>query len=219
MPDLYNLIKCKIEFIISIRGNMKSNKYLTNKKSIFISLIIVFLMILLIYGIIALKIFFEATTSVPVSFIIMIYSLVSIVSIIVGLVPILYFDTGTMYCEDEFFIYKRNIFSSKYFIEYRNLQLVYITFKRTPSRFHSPMGKAVFIYYRKKNYIRIELNQKIIQELIKHIDSKKIEVEFNSFLSFRKKYRKLLYPYLDEESQLKVQQRYPLEVVEFVKTK
>lgn len=33
MPDLYNLIKCKIEFIISIRGNMKSNKYLTNKKS------------------------------------------------------------------------------------------------------------------------------------------------------------------------------------------
>lgn len=144
-----------------------------------------------------------------------IYILVGAIADFVICIPVLIYGTGTIRFDDDMFVYKSCFFSKRCLMKYDDISKIFISFTTHPVGLKRAVSKAIYVCRGKHPEYKIDLGTNVIKEFLHRTESKKIEVEFNSFLSFRKKYRILLYPYLNEKSKLIVKQTYPLEVAEF----
>ena len=101
------------------------------------------------------------------------------------------FSTITLY-EDRF-CYKKWLFSMKKWMKYDDITQLYIDFCNYPVGISGQRApKSIFINSATATECQVNITYKLIAEFRKHIDKKRIHVNFESLLSFRKKFREQL---------------------------
>lgn len=101
------------------------------------------------------------------------------------------FSTITLY-EDRF-CYKKWLFSKKKWMKYDDITQLYIDFCNYPVGISGQrVPKSIYINSATATEFQVNITYKLIAEFRKHVDKKRIHVNFDSLLSFRKKFREQL---------------------------
>lgn len=112
-------------------------------------------------------------------------------AICIPYVLILGSSTITLY-EDRF-CYKKRLFSKKKWMKYDDITQLYIDFCNYPVGVSGQRApKSIYINSATATECQVNITYKLIAEFRKHVDKKRIHVNFESLLSFRKKFREQL---------------------------
>ena len=122
--------------------------------------------------------------------------------------PQLPFSTITFYEKE--FCYQKHLFGKKEWMAYEDIELLNIDFCSYPAGITLNSGRvpaSIEIIYKYVTLYRINITYKVVAEFLKHIEKKRIHVNFESLWTFRKKYRKLLYDYLTIWKKIELEQK------------
>ena len=118
------------------------------------------------------------------------------------------FSTITFYEKE--FCYQKHLFGKKEWMAYEDIELLNIDFCSYPAGITPSTGRVppdIEIIYKYVTLYRINITYKVVSEFLKHIEKKRIHVNFESLWTFRKKYRKLLYDYLTIWKKIDLEQK------------
>ena len=122
--------------------------------------------------------------------------------------PQLPFSTITFYEKE--FCYQKHLFGKKEWMAYEDIELLNIDFCNYPIGISLNSGRvpaSIEIIYKYVTLYRINITYKVVAEFLKHIEKKRIHVNFDSLWTFRKKYRELLYDYLTIWKKIELEQK------------
>ena len=122
--------------------------------------------------------------------------------------PQLPFSTITFYEKE--FCYQKHLFGKKEWMAYEDIELLNIDFCSYPAGITPSTGRVppnIEIIYKYVTLYRINITYKVVAEFLKHIEKKRIHVNFESLWTFRKKYRELLYDYLTIWKKIELEQK------------
>ena len=122
--------------------------------------------------------------------------------------PQLPFSTITFYEKE--FCYQKHLFGKKEWMAYEDIELLNIDFCSYPAGITLNSGRvpaSIEIIYKYVTLYRINITYKVVAEFLKHIEKKRIHVNFDSLWTFRKKYRELLYDYLTIWKKIELEQK------------
>lgn len=116
------------------------------------------------------------------------------------------FSTITFYEKE--FCYQKHLFGKKEWMAYEDIELLNIDFCNYPIGISGARVPAsIEVIYKYVTLYRINITYKVVAEFLKHIEKKRIHVNFESLWTFRKKYRKLLYDYLTIWKKIELEQK------------
>ena len=118
------------------------------------------------------------------------------------------FSTITFYEKE--FCYQKHLFGKKEWMAYEDIELLNIDFCSYPAGITPSTGRVppnIEIIYKYVTLYRINITYKVVAEFLKHIEKKRIHVNFESLWNFRKKYRELLYDYLTIWKKIELEQK------------
>ena len=120
--------------------------------------------------------------------------------------PQLPFSTITFYEKE--FCYQKHLFGKKEWMAYEDIELLNIDFCNYPIGISGARVPAsIEVIYKYVTLYRINITYKVVAEFLKHIEKKRIHVNFDSLWTFRKKYRELLYDYLTIWKKIELEQK------------
>ena len=122
--------------------------------------------------------------------------------------PQLPFSTIPFYEKE--FCYQKHLFGKKEWMAYEDIELLNIDFCSYPAGITLNSGRvpaSIEIIYKYVTLYRINITYKVVAEFLKHIEKKRIHVNFDSLWTFRKKYRELLYDYLTIWKKIELEQK------------
>lgn len=120
--------------------------------------------------------------------------------------PQLPFSTITFYEKE--FCYQKHLFGKKEWMAYEDIELLNIDFCNYPIGISGARVPAsIEVIYKYVTLYRINITYKVVAEFLKHIEKKRIHVNFESLWTFRKKYRELLYDYLTIWKKIELEQK------------
>ena len=102
-------------------------------------------------------------------------------------------SSGTITLYEDRFCYKKRLFAKKKWMKYDDITQLYIDFCNYPVGISGQrVPKSIYINSATATECQVNITYKLIAEFRKHIDKKRIHVNFESLLSFRKKFREQL---------------------------
>ena len=182
---------------------MKGKRYLARYEPLVVMCVFGAILIIAI-GFLIIRLFDEKDRNMAIA-LICTSALVLIVLLIICLSQ-LPFSTITFYEKE--FCYQKHLFGKKEWMAYEDIELLNIDFCNYPIGISGARVPAsIEVIYKYVTLYRINITYKVVAEFLKHIEKKRIHVNFESLWTFRKKYRKLLYDYLTIWKKIELEQK------------
>lgn len=182
---------------------MKGKRYLARYEPL--ALMCIFgTIILIVIGFLISRLFNDQDRNIAIAGICFFISLLILALILYF--PQLPFSTITFYEEE--FCYQKHLFGKKEWMSYEDIELLNIDFCNYPVGISGGRVPAsIEVIYKYVVLYRINITYKVVAEFLKHVEKKRIHVNFDSLWTFRKKYRKLLYDYLTIWKKIELEQK------------
>lgn len=182
---------------------LKGKRYLARYEP-FVQMCVFGAILILTIGFLITRLFNEKDRNLAIA-LICLSALVLIVLLIICLSQ-LPFSTITFYEKE--FCYQKHLFGKKEWMAYEDIELLNIDFCNYPIGISGARVPAsIEVIYKYVTLYRINITYKVVAEFLKHIEKKRIHVNFESLWTFRKKYRELLYDYLTIWKKIELEQK------------